>query len=184
MKRYTLIGVIVIIAVLLGVSLYIIKKQSTSFTSKQSGHMRIESSAFHHNEKLPSLYTCDGKGINPPLEFSGVPAGTKSLVLIMDDPDATIGTFDHWVVWNIPADIKEIGEGKVPEGIVGTNSYGRKDYGQPCPPSGEHRYTFKLYALDVLLDLGAQSKKADVQQAMEGHVLDSAELIGLYQRIQ
>lgn len=180
MRKYILIAVVVIVGMALGAYVYTQKKQTTSLISKQSGFMYIESSAFRRNEKLPALYTCDGKGINPPLQFSGIPAGAKSLALVFDDPDATIGTFDHWIVWNIPVETKDIAEGQIPPGVVGTNSYGKQNYGEPCPPTGEHRYTFKLYALDVVLELSAQSQKADLEKAMKGHILDSAELIGLY----
>lgn len=144
--------------------------------------MHIESSAFSHNGSLPPDYTCDGKGANPPLLWSGVPSAAQSLVLFFDDPDAPRETFDHWVVWNIDPSLTAIAEGETPSGVVGKNSGGGNAYYPPCPPSGEHRYVFKLFVLDTLLSLPAGSKKADVKYAMDGHVLDSAELLGRYTR--
>lgn len=144
--------------------------------------MKIESPAFQHNENLPSIYTCDGGGTTPPLIFGDVPEGAKSLVLFFDDPDAVTGTFDHWVVWNIPVTTIEIKEGETPQGVVGKNSSGQNNYFPPCPPSGQHRYTFTVYALDTLLDVPSLSSKEMVKKAMDGHILDSSTLIGLYCR--
>ena len=145
-------------------------------------NLLIKSSAFEKNTKIPSKYTCDGDDINPPLTFEGVPKEAKTLVLIVDDPDAPRGTFDHWVVWNIPASISKIEENNAPSGIEGLNGAGKAGYFGPCPPSGTHRYFFKVYALDTSLSLGAHSRKKDVEVAMEGHVLAKGELIGLYRR--
>lgn len=145
--------------------------------------MKLTSPAFGNNLPIPSKYTCDGEDINPPLEISEVPEGTQSLVLIMDDPDAPVGIWDHWVVWNINPSIISIEENSVPEGAVqGMNSFGKQPYGGPCPPSGTHHYHFKLYALDTKLELDPSSKKEDVEKAMEDHILEQAELVGLYQR--
>lgn len=149
--------------------------------------MKISSSAFLHNGSIPAKYTCDGSHINPPLDFSGVPVGAKSLVLLMDDPDVPKsirldGMWDHWVVWNIPSTTLSLKEGEMPQGIVGKNSGGETAYYPPCPPDREHRYFFKLYALDTILDLPAGSSKADVQEAIQGHIIAQAELIGLYNR--
>ncbi len=144
--------------------------------------MEITSSAFEHEGKIPSRYTCDGEDISPPLEFADVPEEAKSLVLVMDDPDALAGTFDHWLAWNIPANTKSIEEGKEPEGVQGTTDFGRKGYGGPCPPSGEHRYFFKLYALDTELDLPEGSSKEDLEKAMGGHIVEQAVLMGKYSR--
>ncbi|MBI2027657.1 MAG: YbhB/YbcL family Raf kinase inhibitor-like protein [Deltaproteobacteria bacterium] len=147
--------------------------------------MKIESSAFEHNQKIPSKYTCDGHDLNPPLKFLDVPQEAKSLVLIMDDPDAPVGTWDHWLIWNIDPKVSDILENAVPQGAVeGTQSWDHTGYGGPCPPSGTHRYFFKLYALDTKLDLSKSSRKKDVESAMKGHVLSSAELIGLYSRVK
>ena len=143
--------------------------------------MKLTSAAFAHNESIPSKYTCDGTDINPPLAIEGVPAGAASLALIMDDPDAPVGTWDHWIVWNIPPQTTLIGEKSVP-GVQGKNGWGRSDYGGPCPPKGTHRYFFKLYALDIKPDLKAGAPKAALEKAMQGHILAQTELIGLYQR--
>lgn len=114
---------------------------------KTGGVMRLTSSAFGDGGRIPAKYTADGDDISPPLYIESVPERTKSLTLVVDDPDAPVGTWDHWVIWNIPADTKEIKEGISPEGISGRNGWGRLGYGGPAPPSGTHRYIFKLYAL-------------------------------------
>ena len=142
--------------------------------------LSVSSSAFENNKLIPAKYTCDGANVNPPLTIEGVPDGAKSLVLIVDDPDAPMGTFDHWVVWNIPPTSK-IEENAVP-GTEGVNDYRKRSYGGPCPPSGTHRYFFKVYALDTKLDLSPNSRRKDVEKAMQGHVLAKGELIGLYRR--
>ncbi|MBD3360547.1 YbhB/YbcL family Raf kinase inhibitor-like protein [Candidatus Peregrinibacteria bacterium] len=145
--------------------------------------MEITSTAFNNNENIPSKYTCDGQDINPPLQISGTPENAKSLVLIVDDPDAPAGTWIHWTVWNIDPKIIEIPENSVPAGAVeGETSFENTGYGGPCPPSGTHRYFFKLYALDIMLDLDQNAKSDDIYQVMEGHTVDSAELIGLFSR--
>ena len=145
--------------------------------------MKIKSSAFENNQNIPSKYTCDGQDINPPLEFLGVPKEAKTLALIVDDPDAPNGNWDHWIVFNIAASIKTIEEGKASKGATEIrNDFGKTSYGGPCPPSEKHRYFFKLYALDSKLELDFSARKKDLLEAMEGHILDKAELIGLYQR--
>jgi len=142
--------------------------------------LSVSSSAFENNKLIPAKYTCDGDDVNPPLTIEGTPAETKSLVLIVDDPDAPSGTWDHWVVWNIPP-TNRIEENAVP-GTEGLNTYRKHSYGGPCPPWGTHRYFFKVYALDTLLDLSPNSSKKDVEKAVQGHVLARGELIGLYRR--
>ena len=148
--------------------------------------MQLTSPAFVHNAPLPDLYTCNGNDTNPPLRISEVPDRTRSLALIVDDPDAPDPAapkvvWEHWVMWNIPPSTLVIEPGEVPAGAVqGTNSWGRTDYGGPCPPVGTHRYFFKLYALDTSLALGTTAIKADVEAAMQGHILTRSELIGLY----
>jgi len=140
--------------------------------------MNITSPAFEHNQMIPAKYTCQGEDIAPPLAISDWPEATKSLALINDDPDAPGGTWNHWIVWNItPAGA--IGENTVP-GVQGKNSWGRNDYGGPCPPGGTHRYFFKLTALDTELDLKEGASKDELERAMKGHILAEAELIGLY----
>lgn len=149
----------------------------------EEAELILSSPAFEDQGYIPVEYTCDGKDINPPLEIKGVSREAKSLVLIVDDPDAPMGTWVHWVVFNINPLIDFIEPGKPPGGIVGLNSWGEAKYGGPCPPSGEHRYFFKLYALDKKLELGHGVTKKEVVRAMEGHVLQSAELIGRYKRV-
>ena len=142
--------------------------------------MIITSPGFTHNAMIPSRYTCQGEDINPPLQISDLPLGAKSLVLINDDPDAPGMTWDHWVVYNI-APTEKIEEDSVP-GLQGKNSWGRNDYGGPCPPRGAHRYFFKLYALDIRLELKEGVRKKQVEDAMKGHILSEAILIGLYKK--
>jgi len=141
--------------------------------------MKITSSAFLHEGNIPSKYTCDGENINPDIKIENFPKGTKTLVLIVDDPDAPSGNWDHWIVWNIlPGDIDE---DSMP-GVQGMNDFKKQAWGGPCPPSGTHRYFFKIYALDTELVLADSSVKTAVEAAMEGHILDKAELIGKYTR--
>lgn len=143
----------------------------------------LKSPAFKNKESIPSKYTCDGDNISPPLLIENVPDGAKSLALIVDDPDAPSKTWSHWVVWNINSNVKEIKENALPQaGEEGITDFGRAGYGGPCPPSGEHRYMFKLYALDDMLDLPKNSRKEDVEAMMEGHVLAETALVGLYKR--
>ena len=131
---------------------------------------------------IPKKYTCQGEDINPLLKIEGIPQETVSLVLINDDPDAPGGTWDHWIVINI-APTQTIAENSVP-GTQGKNSWGRNDYGGPCPPSGTHRYFFKLYALDTQLNLSEGASKKEVENAIKGHILEQTELIGLYEKTQ
>lgn len=146
------------------------------------GVMKIESPSFKNNEMIPSKYTCDAENINPPITISGISQDAKSLVLIVDDPDAPAKTWVHWTVWNIDPKTTEILENSIPQDAVeGVTDFGTPGYGGPCPPSGTHRYFFKLYALDTTLDLSSSATVEDIQEAMEGHILDSVELIGLYE---
>ena len=144
--------------------------------------MELRSPVFEHGGKIPPKYTCDGRDVSPPLTVSGVPEGTKALALVMDDPDAPAGTWDHWVVWNIPPETSGIPEGTEPAGVQGITDFGVPGYGGPCPPSGTHRYQFRVCALDGELDLAEGSNKAQLEAAMAGHVLAEAGLTGLYQR--
>jgi Raf kinase inhibitor-like YbhB/YbcL family protein len=147
----------------------------------------ITSTAFQPGQPVPGRYSCDGDGISPPLDWSGAPAGTNSFALIMDDPDAPAGTFVHWVIYNIPASATGLPENMpkdamLPDGTVqGPNSARRLGYTPPCPPGGTHRYYFKLYALDAIFKL-PNADKAQLEQAMEGHVLDKGELMGTFSR--
>ena len=144
--------------------------------------MRI-SSDFSHEGRIDPSYTCDADNVSPPLEFHDVPEETVSLVLIVDDPDAPVGTWNHWTMWNIDPMTTHVATDSSPSGVVeGVTSFGTAGYGGPCPPSGEHRYFFALYALDSTLVLGPDADVATLREAMEGHVIGSAELIGLYSR--
>ena len=143
--------------------------------------LSIKSPAFQHNSPIPKKYSCDGQDTNPPITIEGAPKETKSFALIVDDPDAPGGTFDHWVVWNIPAATNKIPENSKP-GAEGLNGARHQGYMGPCPPSGTHRYFFKVYALDTELSLGAKSTKKDLEKTMQGHTVAKGELIGLYHR--
>ncbi len=143
--------------------------------------MKISSPQFSHNGFIPKKYTCQGQDINPPLDISGIPEGTKSLALIVDDPDASTGMWVHWVVFDIAPTTTEISEDSMP-GKQGINDFRRNDYGGPCPPSGTHRYFFKIYALDTVLGLPETVDKKALEKSIQGHILDQAELIGLYKK--
>lgn len=142
--------------------------------------IKTTSSAFSQGGNIPSQFTCDGGNTNPPLQFAGIPPAAKTLVLIVDDPDAPGGLFTHWLVWNIDPKMTKIGEGAAPKGRHGTNDFGNTGYGGPCPPSGMHRYVFKIFALDRELDLPAGAKRTQLDQAMQGHILAQGELMGRY----
>ncbi len=144
--------------------------------------MSLTSPAFNDGEAIPTQYSCDGDDLSPDLDWFGIPEGTISLALIMDDPDAPVGTWIHWVLYNLPADMPGLRAGISGAGVDGTNSWGTTGYGGPCPPGGTHRYFFKLYALDLMLDLDAGASKSDLLDAIEGHVLGQAELMGTYAR--
>lgn len=150
--------------------------------------LELTSPAFHTGDSIPTPYTCDGENKSPPLHWSRLPEQAVTLALIMDDPDAPSGTFVHWVFFNLPADVERISEGAQPEDVTalggenGSNSRSQIGYTGPCPPSGEHRYFFKLYALDTKLDLTSVPDKAGLEAAMMGHVVDQAELMGTYAR--
>ena len=152
--------------------------------------MQLKSLAFKDGKEIPSLYTCDGNKINPPLEFLEVPHKAKSLALLMYDPDIpesakqnmNIEVWDHWVVFNIPYNVRSIEENAIPIGIYGRNTNGNNTYTPPCPPYGAHRYIFNLYALDTMLPLPKWASRQDVLDAMDGHILEEAKLIGIYQR--
>jgi hypothetical protein len=148
----------------------------------------LTSSAFGAGETIPQKYTCDGDDISPPLAWGDPPAGTRSFALISDDPDAPVGTWVHWVLYNLPADARALPEAVPADADLadgsqhGNSSWRRPGYGGPCPPSGTHRYFFKLYALDTVLDLKSGASKEELLKAMEGHVLAEAELMGTYSR--
>ena len=146
--------------------------------------LKLRSPAFEHGERIPRKYGYEEEDVNPPLEINGVPEGTRSLVLIMDDPDAVKPAgkvWDHWVVWNIEPNTSEIGEDETPPGsIEGKNDYGKRGYGGPNPPDGEHTYKFKLYALDTMLDVRSNTKKDEIEKEMDGHLIEKTVLEGTY----
>jgi len=150
--------------------------------------LTITSTAFAAGKPIPANYSCDGKGISPPLAWSGAPVGTQSFALIMDDPDAPSGTYVHWVIYDMPGSSQGLSEGissdaKLADGsLQGSNSSRRTGYTGPCPPSGTHRYFFKLYALDTNLDLASGAGKEQLLKAMQGHVLAQGELMGTFSR--
>ena len=150
--------------------------------------MKIESDAFRPGEPIPSAHTCDGQDLSPPLKWTESPASTRSFALICDDPDAPSRTWVHWLVWNIPSESRGLTRGvgataELPDGTrQGTTDFGRIGYGGPCPPSGTHRYFFRLYALDRVLDLAPGAKRAALEGQLGGHVLAEAELMGTYRR--
>ncbi|HBA87777.1 MAG TPA: YbhB/YbcL family Raf kinase inhibitor-like protein [Geobacter sp.] len=143
--------------------------------------MRLTSPEFKENGRIPAKYTCDGDNISPELRIAGTPPGTKSLALVLEDPDAPNGLWVHWIVWNIDPGTTTLAQQAQPrESVIGRNSWGHSKYGGPCPPSGTHRYVFRLYALDAQLDLAGTASKGQLNVAMEGHVLAEAVLTGLY----
>ena len=144
--------------------------------------MKITSSAFDEGGNIPSKFTCDGSDTSPPMQITGVPPAAKSLVLIVDDPDAPGGLFTHWLLWNIPPQTNSIAEGGAPKGVQGTNDFGKSGYRGPCPPPGTHRYSFKIFALDGELDLRTGAKRSQVDAAIKGHVIAQGQLIGRYSR--
>ena len=150
--------------------------------------IKITSSAFAEGGMIPKRYTCDSEDVSPDLAWSGVPDGTQSIALICDDPDAPMGTWVHWVLFNLPADLTGLPTAIGPDktlangGLHGKNVFGRLGYRGPCPPGGTHRYYFKLYALDIRLDLDSGIKKTQLLDAMEGHILAEGQLMGKYTR--
>jgi hypothetical protein len=145
-----------------------------------TARLTVSSPAFKNEESIPSRYSCDGENISPPLQIEGIPEEAQCLVLIMDDPDAPRGTFDHWLIWNMEP-VTAIAEGSVP-GTEGTNGFGKTGYGGPCPPSGTHRYFIKVYALSSNLDLPAGSDKKTLEQAIQPHIIAEGNLMGKYSR--
>ncbi len=149
--------------------------------------MRLTSLAFKEGGIIPSIYTCEGQNISPPLEIGDVPPNAKSLCLIMDDPDVPAHIrpermYDHWIVFNIIPHHHKIAEKTAPQGLQGRNTGGKNQYIGPCPPDGEHRYFFKLYALDKMLDLHVGATKHEVERAMQGHIIAQCQLMGRYEK--
>ncbi len=180
MSKYFIFAVII-----LGIALVInlVARRSINYNGVMDAGMTITSGAFVDRGQIPAKYTCDGEGVNPPLTISGVPVGTKSLSLIVDDPDAPGGTWTHWVLWNIKPDTANISKNSVPVGaVVGINSWPKNEYGGPCPPAGSHRYFFKLYALDTELTIPITGNAGELMNTMAGHILTQTELVGNYSR--
>ena len=189
---------VVVIVVGLGAWFFVSKHESPQSTTSTLSEtqttppltkttMQISSPAFLDSQSIPEQYSCEGAGISIPLNFSGVPTDAKSLALIMQDPDVPknllpSGLFVHWVVFNIPTSTVAIPENTTPPGIQGNNGAGKPMFTPPCPPDKEHRYFFTLYALDTMLDLKQGASKDEVEQAMQGHILEQAQLIGLYNK--
>ncbi len=169
------------------VSLIVLALVAAFFLISHKTPMTLSSGVFENKGVIPAKYTCDGVNTWPDLHWAGEPANTKTFALIMDDPDAVPvagRVWDHWVLFNIPASVHQIQEGVVPQGVLGVNSSGKTEYQGPCPPNGEHRYHFKLYALDIELPLEAGVTKDQLLKALEGHIFGEAELVGLYNRVQ
>ena len=186
-KNFSKILIIILFLILTaGIIVLFVKnssKQNVSLEPETPQIMKITSPVFQNNSYLSAKYTCDGENINPPLQIEEVPTGTQSLILIVDDPDAPSGTFLHWLIWNINPDTSVIEENSLPVGAKqGRNDFGKNNYNGPCPPSGTHRYFFKIYALDKKLDLPEGASLNQVLQAIQNHLLDEAQLVGLYQR--
>jgi Raf kinase inhibitor-like YbhB/YbcL family protein len=151
--------------------------------ASEGASLEVTSSAFRDEGKIPAKYTCDNSNVNPPLHIENVPNTAKSLVLLVDDPDAPGRVWIHWLAWNIDPKTKEIPEGTLPiNAVAGTNDFGNVGYGGPCPPSGSHRYYFKVYALDTTLILPASTRKESLEKMMAGHVLTKGSLMGTYSR--
>lgn len=176
MRRQLMIGVMVSAILSLGFS------NAGYSRNMEVQKMEIESASFGSNQPIPKKHTCDGEDRSPALSFTGAPKGTKSFALIVDDPDAPSGTFTHWVGWNIDPERTTLSEGEQIK-LEGVNDFGKIGYRGPCPPRGNpHRYFFKIYALDTLLNLPKGSSKGALEKAMDGHILGKGELVGTYQR--
>ena len=153
----------------------------TILNMNAASSISVTTPAFQAGGDIAAKFTCNEANVNPELKINGVPNEAKSLVLIVDDPDAPRGLFTHWIVWNIDPKATDIGENSAPAGgIQGTNDFGKRNYGGPCPPSGTHRYFFKIYALDTKLDLKPSARRAELDAAMRGHTLAQGELMARY----
>jgi len=180
------------LTLLVGTLLTMVLVQCAGGDSKEEGSsmtIKVSSAVFKDGEFIPSQYTCEGPNVSPPLEWTDVPAGAKSIALICDDPDAPMGTWVHWVLYGLPPDTRNLPEGVPPNetlqdgSVQGKNDFKRIGYGGPCPPHGKpHRYFFKLYALDTELDLKPPASKKDLEKAMKGHIVAQGQLVGKYQR--
>ena len=167
-------------AIFILLMLFVFVSLGTKINAEGGEGMKITSPNFKDNELIPKKFTCEGEDVNPALIIEGIPEEAKSLALIVDDPDAPMGTWVHWVVYDIPV-VDRIEENSIP-GKQGINDFGKRDYGGPCPPSGTHRYFFKIYALDEMLNLKEGVSKRELERIIQGHILEKAELIGLYKK--
>lgn len=158
-----------------------LKPTNMKTTITQAATLTVTSTAFNADGNIPLKYSCEGANINPPLSIRNVPENAKSLALILDDPEATHGTFTHWTVWNIPVGIETITENSNP-GTEGKNGSGKTGYTGPCPPTGTHHYHFKIFALDAVLDLKKGEDRPALENAMKSHIITSVEMIGLYKK--
>ncbi len=182
MKKFLVIAGLLLLAASAGVILFW-KQPPVPASLPSSATMKFESSAFENGSPIPSEFTCDGGSRRPPLRFSGIPGGAKSLAIIIHDPDAVRGDFTHWTVWNLPPSTEEIGAAGLPAGAVeGKTGTGKPGYVGPCPPSGIHRYFFEAYALDAMLNLPPAAGESELRAAMDGRILDKAGLLGTYHR--
>jgi Raf kinase inhibitor-like YbhB/YbcL family protein len=170
----------------IGVLLFMVILSVSFGASQDSGKgikLKVTSPAFENNKTIPSKYGCDGSNVNPSVKIENIPPEAKSLALVFDDKDAPQGTYVHWVLWNIDPSVREVLENSVPEGAIqGTNDFKKNTYGGPCPPTRPHKYAWIVYALDVRLDLEPKSGKADLEKAMEGHIIAQGQLMGVYKR--
>lgn len=191
MKVFRIIFALVVAVLFLAVLLKEKEPEPAPDTAKEGEvtmALTITSSAFEEGGMIPRKYTCDSEDISPPLRIDGVPDDAKSLALISDDPDAPVGTWVHWVLYNLPPDTRDLPENMPTDEQLengarhGMTDFKRFGYGGPCPPGGTHRYFFKVYALDTILDLSGRVTKRDVEAAMKGHILSEGQLMGKYQR--
>jgi Raf kinase inhibitor-like YbhB/YbcL family protein len=165
--------------------LFLVSPLSSSLGQEapKAEELKVSSPVFDHKGNLPRKYACDGANVSPPLKVENVPPEAKSLALIFDDIDAPRGSYIHWILWNISPSIKEIKENSFPDGAVeGTNDFKKRSYGGPCPPSRAHRYVFRVYALDLVLQLDSSATKEHLEKAMKGHILSKGELMGNYKK--
>ena len=170
----------------LGVVVFLIIFAASMGSSQESGKvkpLKVTSPAFENNKTIPSKYGCDGVNVNPAIQIDDVPSGAKSLALLFDDKDAPRKTYVHWILWNLDPSTKEIKGNSVPEGAVqGLNDFKKNTYGGPCPPTRPHKYALIVYALEVPLNLDPKSGKAELEKAMEGHIIAQGQLMGVYKR--
>ncbi len=189
MMKKSLIFLIIFVVLAVFLTFYLLHLKQPLYNNKNMIKVKVSSLNFLEGQNIPEKYTCDGQNINPSILIDGVPKKAKSLALIVDDPDAPSGTFTHWILFNIAPDTREIGEDNIPKGtlifeqrsaLLGENDFGKLEYSGPCPPSGTHRYYFKVFALDHTLQFDKTPNRKEVDSAMEGHIIGSGQLMGTY----